>query len=343
MATSTTPTPTTATAVAVATAEYSPTPARGSTLARQTGPSTPASPASSAHQPSRELDSARQAQAGPSSSSAAATAAGSRTSTSTTTAGGGGVRRRSVVESRRTGRAAVTDFLYGKLLGEGAFARVLHAAHRDSGSNYAVKIVDKRQISKLGKRDSVMMERNVMGAARHHCVTRLCYTFQTSDELFFAMDLCRAGDLFSVIRTFKQQLQQQQQAHATAAATAAGAGAGATSDAPGDGGSQPPTPAEPSANVDADASTSNGTSATAPSTATATTTTSGSGSSSGSDVGRSVVPLSLSRFYMAQCVSALEYLHTRLGVIHLDFKVRLAVPCPYRTVGRSGWCRWDAC
>ncbi|KAA0152124.1 hypothetical protein FNF31_06698 [Cafeteria roenbergensis] len=110
-----------------------------------------------------------------------------------------------VVESRRTGRAAVTDFLYGKLLGEGAFARVLHAAHRDTGADYAVKIVDKRQISRLGKRDSVMMERNVMGAARHHCITRLSYTFQTSDELFFAMDLCRAGDLFAVIKTFRQK------------------------------------------------------------------------------------------------------------------------------------------
>jgi len=165
-------------------------------------------------------------------------------------------RRTSVVGSRRTGKAAVTDFFYGTLLGEGAFARVLHAAHRDSGSEYAVKIVDKRQIARQNKRDSVMMERNVMGAARHHCVTRLVYTFQTRDELFFAMDLCRGRDLFAAIKRFRNGKE-------------AGAGADGT-----------------------------------------------------------LLPLPLCKFYMAQCVCALEYLHTRLGVVHLDFKVRARRPWP---------------
>lgn len=175
---------------------------------------------------------------------------------------GSGGRRRSIVQSRRTGKAAVTDFFYGKLLGEGAFARVLHAAHRDTGAEYAVKVVDKRQIARLNKQPSVMMERNVMGAARHHCITRLIFTFQTRDELFFAMDLCRGRDLFCVIKHFRKR------------AETAGA-------VPVDG---PAKQLQPGA-------------------------------------GGMVVPLEVSRFYMAQCVCALEYLHSRLGVVHLDFKV----------------------
>jgi serine/threonine protein kinase len=214
-------------AAPVANGEQAPTPDQPPMVSRE---------GSSVHQPSREADTARVEQA-----------ADRR-------------RRRSLVGSRRTGKVAVTDFLYGSLLGEGAFARVVHAKHRDSGQEFAIKILDKRQIIREKKRDAVMMERNVMGAARHHNVVRMYLTFQTPEDLFFAIDLCRGTDLFRVIREFFKS----RSAEAT------------------------------------------------------------------------VVPLPLAQFYMAQCVCALEYLHTRLCVVHRDFKVRACAPVGSGALGRLG-------
>ena len=43
------------------------------------------------------------------------------------------------------------DFLFGKTLGEGAFARVVHARSKRAGTDFAVKIMEKRHIKKENK------------------------------------------------------------------------------------------------------------------------------------------------------------------------------------------------
>lgn len=43
------------------------------------------------------------------------------------------------------------DFLFGKTFGEGAFARVVHARSKRAGTDFAVKIMEKRHIKKENK------------------------------------------------------------------------------------------------------------------------------------------------------------------------------------------------
>lgn len=43
------------------------------------------------------------------------------------------------------------DFLFGRTLGEGAFARVVHARSKRAGTDFAVKIMEKRHIKKENK------------------------------------------------------------------------------------------------------------------------------------------------------------------------------------------------
>jgi len=93
--------------------------------------------------------------------------------------------------------------LYGSVLGEGAYARVLHVKHKGTDRCFAAKILDKRQIRKEDKIANVMMERNVMSVAQHHNVVRLYFTFQTKEELFFVMSLCARGDMFEAIQSFR--------------------------------------------------------------------------------------------------------------------------------------------
>ncbi len=110
-----------------------------------------------------------------------------------------------------------SDFLFGTLLGEGAYARVsrrfyvsvprshqptihlsavlpcflvfiscacvlfaqvLHARLKATGEDYAVKIMEKKFIKKEGKVALIMMERNILTKANHPNVIRLLFTFQ---------------------------------------------------------------------------------------------------------------------------------------------------------------------
>jgi hypothetical protein len=83
-----------------------------------------------------------------------------------------------------------SDFFFGKCLGEGAYARVVHARAKNTDAQFAVKIMEKRHIKKENKvrpvlRDSevewnlhasvflflqikyVMTERNILSRSNH--------------------------------------------------------------------------------------------------------------------------------------------------------------------------------
>ena len=46
--------------------------------------------------------------------------------------------------TRKPRKTGIVDFLYGSVLGEGAYARVLHVKHMASEKMFAAKILDKR-------------------------------------------------------------------------------------------------------------------------------------------------------------------------------------------------------
>lgn len=174
------------------------------------------------------------------------------------------------------------DFVYGSLLGEGAFARVIHCRLRPAivrdgrpSPDFAAKIMEKRHIRKEHKTAAVMSERNVLTRAAHPNVVRLCYTFQDAEYLYLVMELVRGRELLRLIK-------------ACAAAVAA---------------SQPGAP-EPLQGIvgyrllaRADGP--------APS------------DQQGPPLACSIP---IARFYCAQLLNALEYLHAELGVVHRDVK-----------------------
>jgi 3-phosphoinositide dependent protein kinase-1 len=91
------------------------------------------------------------------------------------------------------------DFMFGATLGEGAYARVVHARMKDSGTEYAVKIMEKRFIKKEKKVKFVMMERKVFSKVSHDRVVKLFFTFQDHNYLYMVMELCRGGELLDLI------------------------------------------------------------------------------------------------------------------------------------------------
>uniref|UniRef100_K3WA35 non-specific serine/threonine protein kinase n=1 Tax=Globisporangium ultimum (strain ATCC 200006 / CBS 805.95 / DAOM BR144) TaxID=431595 RepID=K3WA35_GLOUD len=100
---------------------------------------------------------------------------------------------------RNSKKPSPADFMFGTTLGEGAYARVVHARMKDTGVEYAVKIMEKRFIRKEKKVKFVMMERKVFSKVSHDRIVKLFFTFQDNNYLYMVMELCRGGELLDVI------------------------------------------------------------------------------------------------------------------------------------------------
>ncbi|KAG8078618.1 hypothetical protein GUJ93_ZPchr0007g4938 [Zizania palustris] len=112
----------------------------------------------------------------------------------TAAAGGRGIAFRAPQE-----QFTVSDFELGKIYGVGSYSKVGRAKKKDTGNVYALKIMDKKFITKENKISYVNMERIVLDQLDHPGVIRLFFTFQDTYSLYMALESCEGGELFDQI------------------------------------------------------------------------------------------------------------------------------------------------
>lgn len=138
-----------------------------------------------------ERDFAARLRLAPSHPSASASASASPTAASPTA---GGIAFRAPQEQFTAG-----DFELGKIYGVGSYSKVVRAKKKDTGNVYALKIMDKKFITKENKISYVKMERIVLDQLDHPGVIRLFFTFQDTYSLYMALESCEGGELFDQI------------------------------------------------------------------------------------------------------------------------------------------------
>ena len=115
-----------------------------------------------------------------------------------------GVRREVDASGRpvtRVVKKGVKDFEFGRTLGEGSYSTVLAATDRQTGREYAIKVLDKRHIIKEKKVKYVNIEKDTLNRLTDHPgVVRLYYTFQDERSLYFVLDLATGGELLGVLK-----------------------------------------------------------------------------------------------------------------------------------------------
>ena len=95
-----------------------------------------------------------------------------------------------------------SEFTLGTCLGEGNFCRVHLGTHKQTGEQFAIKVMEKSKVEKLKKREhknimnEIFMERDVMKKMDHPNVGRLFYTYQDQYNLYFATELLPCGELW---------------------------------------------------------------------------------------------------------------------------------------------------
>jgi len=110
-----------------------------------------------------------------------------------------------VVESKHPEKSTKDRIPYESLkaigtLGKGSFGHVKLVQDVRSGKTYALKAVSKAQIVQTGQQGHVMSEKKVMQNMEHPFLIQLFNTYKDKDRLYFLLELCLGGELFTVLR-----------------------------------------------------------------------------------------------------------------------------------------------
>lgn len=100
-------------------------------------------------------------------------------------------------------RRSVTDFKFGKELGEGSYSTVILATDKITSKQYAVKVLDKRHIIKEKKVKYVNIEKHALNRLSDRLgIISLYFTFQDKDSLYFVLDYASNGELLTLIKKY---------------------------------------------------------------------------------------------------------------------------------------------
>lgn len=97
------------------------------------------------------------------------------------------------------GNVLMRKYEFGKMLGQGNFAKVYHGRDLKSGQSVAIKVIDKEKVLKVGLIDQTKREISVMGMVKHPNVVELYEVMATKTKIYFAMEYAKGGELFDKV------------------------------------------------------------------------------------------------------------------------------------------------
>jgi len=101
------------------------------------------------------------------------------------------------------------DFDFLKVIGRGAFGKVMQVKHKENGKIYAMKILRKKQIKAKNQIEHTKAERKILQALQHPFLMTLRFAFQTDSKLYFVLDYFRGGELFFHLKKQKRFTEPQ--------------------------------------------------------------------------------------------------------------------------------------
>lgn len=87
-----------------------------------------------------------------------------------------------------------------KLIGEGAFGKVILVRNRLDKNLYAMKVLSKKLLKKKNNTQYMKSERDILTKVAHPFVVSLYFAFQSETKLFLVMEFLQGGELFFHLR-----------------------------------------------------------------------------------------------------------------------------------------------
>eukprot|EP00475_Leptophrys_vorax_P013023 TRINITY_DN1941_c0_g2_i3.p1 TRINITY_DN1941_c0_g2~~TRINITY_DN1941_c0_g2_i3.p1 ORF type:complete len:627 (+),score=177.74 TRINITY_DN1941_c0_g2_i3:1417-3297(+) len=98
----------------------------------------------------------------------------------------------------------IDDFDLLKVLGRGAFGKVMQARKKDTGKIYAIKVLKKSMVYQRKQVAHTQAERKILEAAQHPFLMGLRFAFQSETKLYLVMDFYSGGELFFHLKKKKK-------------------------------------------------------------------------------------------------------------------------------------------
>ncbi|KAG5192720.1 kinase-like domain-containing protein [Tribonema minus] len=119
--------------------------------------------------------------------------------------GGGGLVESTAVEASDAPKVSVRDFKTVSELGSGNFSTIYSVEHVKSGKRYAMKVIDKSEANRMKRRhpniyNEIYMEKRALTKLHGHPgIVILHATFQDFGSLYYLLELCEGGELWSAL------------------------------------------------------------------------------------------------------------------------------------------------
>ncbi|OZJ03248.1 hypothetical protein BZG36_03521 [Bifiguratus adelaidae] len=108
------------------------------------------------------------------------------------------------------GKVGLEDFEMLRVLGRGAFGKVILVRHIKTSHLYAMKVLQKASLIVKAKRtEHTKAERQILEDVQHPFIVKLYYAFQTSTRLYLILQYVQGGELFThmaVERMFSEEV-----------------------------------------------------------------------------------------------------------------------------------------
>ncbi|TMS35805.1 hypothetical protein L596_003122 [Steinernema carpocapsae] len=96
--------------------------------------------------------------------------------------------------------ASLDDFDRIKTLGTGSFGRVMLVKHKQKGSYYAMKILDKQKVVRLKQVEHTLNEKRILQAIEFPFLVNMEYSFKDNSNLYMVLEFISGGEMFSHLR-----------------------------------------------------------------------------------------------------------------------------------------------
>lgn len=109
---------------------------------------------------------------------------------------------RSVAYYSGSASQSLLDFELLAFIGQGSFAEVTLARHRNSRELFAIKKISKQRVKDEGSVERTFTERHILASLRHPFLVRLYQAFQSPTHLYLVLEFANGGDFRSLMNRF---------------------------------------------------------------------------------------------------------------------------------------------
>ncbi|XP_020599300.1 CBL-interacting protein kinase 18-like [Phalaenopsis equestris] len=101
--------------------------------------------------------------------------------------------------SDNNGHVLMQKYELGRLLGQGTFAKVYHGRNIRTSHSFAIKVIEKEKVFKVGLIDQIKREISVMRLLRHPNIVQLYEVMASKTKIYFVLEYVRGEELFHKI------------------------------------------------------------------------------------------------------------------------------------------------